>query len=61
MRGYNDRRRPKAKVGTGIDVFTEAVGTVDNDGYFEKNTGKGKKYPCSPTCEIRGVTVPCPV
>ena len=51
--------KPKAEVETGIDVFAEAVGNVDDDDYFERNTGKGKKYPCGPTCEVRGVTVPC--
>ena len=50
---------PKAEVETGIDVFAEAVGDVEDDDYFEKNTGKGKKYPCGPTCDVRGVTVPC--
>ena len=41
---------PKAEVETGIDVFAEAVGHVYDNDYFEKNTGKGKKYPCRPTC-----------
>jgi len=50
--------RPKAEVETGIDRFATAIGSVNDDDYFEKNTGKGKKFPCGPTCTVRGVKVP---
>jgi len=50
---------PKAEVETGIDVFAEGLGSVGDDDYFEKNTGKDKKYTCVPTCTMRGVKVPC--
>merc|ERR1740124_632598 len=50
---------PKAEVETGINVFAEAVGSVGDNDYFEKNSGKDKKYPCGPTCTVRGVKVPC--
>ena len=50
---------PKAEVETGIGVFADAVGMADDDDFFEKNTGNGKKYPCGSTCEVRGVTVSC--
>lgn len=53
------RENPRAKVETGIDVFVEAVGMVDDDAFFENNTCKGKKYLCGPTCEVHGVTVHC--
>lgn len=51
--------KPKAEVETGIDVFVDAVGSVGDDDYFEKNSGKDKKYPYGPTCTVRGVKVLC--
>jgi len=50
--------RPKAEVETGIDMFATVIGSVNDDNYFEKNTGEGKKNPCGPTCTVRGVEVP---
>ena len=50
---------PKAEVEIGIDVFVEVVGTVDDDDFFKKNTSKGKKYPCGPTCDVHCVTISC--
>ena len=34
--------RPKAEVEAGIDMFATAIGSVNDDDYFEKNTGEGK-------------------
>jgi len=50
--------RPKAEVETAIDMFATAIGSVNDDDYFEKNTGKGKKILYGPTCTVRGVEVP---
>ena len=53
-----DGERPKAEVKIGIDMFATAIGSVSDDDYFEKNTCKGKKIPCGPTCTVGGVEVP---
>ena len=50
--------RPKAQVESGIDFFADAIGSVNDDDYFEKNTGEGKKFPCGPTCTVGGIKVP---
>mmetsp|Transcript_25328 Transcript_25328/g.29834 ORF Transcript_25328/g.29834 Transcript_25328/m.29834 type:complete len:143 (+) Transcript_25328:1172-1600(+) len=51
--------RPKAEVETGIDMFAETIGSIDDDDYFLKNSGKGKKFPGGPTCMVHGIKVPC--
>ena len=50
--------QPKAEVETGIDIFVESIGSIDDDYYFVKNYGKGKNFPDGPTCVVRGIEVP---
>ena len=50
---------------TGIDVMnapTDYVPVDDNEydvEFVRENSGPGKLFPCGPTCEVNGVTVPC--
>ena len=37
------RERLKSEVKSGIDMFVTTEGNVNDDDYFEKKTGKGKK------------------
>ena len=44
---------------TGMDIFAEQIGEVGDEDFFEKNSGKGRRYPGGPTCSFQGKTVPC--
>ena len=44
---------------TGIDAFAETEGRVSDADYFEKNSGKNKRFPGGPTCTCQGKEVPC--
>ena len=51
----------KMEVEMGIDLIVPTFGSVDDDDYFEKNSGKGKIFPMGPECDFRGTKVPCMV
>lgn len=44
---------------TGIDVFAETEGDVSDADYFQKNSGKNKRFHGGPTCTFQGKEVPC--
>lgn len=44
----------------GVDPFVEEInGSVSDDDYVIKNTGKGKLFPTGPECTYKGKTIPC--
>ena len=50
---------PKTEVETGIYTFFEQNAIpVDRD-YMKNNTRKGRRFSGGPTCNVRGVDVPC--
>ena len=46
-------------VETGLDLSTPIFGSPADADFFEKNSGKGKRFPGGPTCEFKGNTIPC--
>ena len=54
-------KEPKTDVETGIDIFVDEVGSIEDEDYFEKNFGEGKRFPGGPTCTYKGQKVPCMV
>ena len=44
---------------TGLDLDAEIVGDVDDKNFFQKNYGKGQRFPGGPSCLYKGVRVPC--
>ena len=51
--------QPNAMVETGLDLMAETIGSAIDDNFFEKNSGKGKKFPGGPTCKFEGKQIPC--
>jgi hypothetical protein len=61
-----DGRNDDLLVRTGVDMqchsyTNEKADGEDEDDVFMKNMGKGLLYPCGPTCEYEGKTIPCMV
>ena len=50
--------RLRTEVETGIDMFAKTIGNINEDDYFLKNSKKGKRFPGSPTCVVKGIEVP---
>ena len=44
---------------TGMDLFADVIGDVQDANFFENNSGPGKLYPGGPTCKYKGKDVPC--
>ena len=42
-----------------MDLMAETIGNATDDNFFVRNSGKGKKFPGSPTCEFKGKYIPC--
>ena len=51
--------RANAMCETGLDLSVDTVGDPSDDDFFEKNSGKGKRFPGGPSCSVRGIEVPC--
>ena len=51
--------RPNALYETGFDPDADMIGNELDDDFLEKNTGKGKIFPCGPTCHFNGKDIPC--
>ena len=47
-------KEPKTDVEIGIDIFVDEVGSIEEEDYFEKNFGEGKRFPGGPTCTYKG-------
>jgi hypothetical protein len=43
----------------GADLFAEVNGSVEDIHFMRNNSGPGKYHPFGPTCNFRGVEVPC--
>ena len=51
--------KPVALCKTGLDLAAETIGHNSDDDFFEKNSGKGKRFPGGSTCNFRGKEIPC--
>ena len=40
-------------------MFAKTIGNIDDNDYFLKNSGKGKKFPGGPTCVVKGIEMLC--
>jgi hypothetical protein len=61
-----DGKTDNLLVRTGVDMECDTYIPAETDGedaddVFLKNMGKGLLYPCGPTCEYNGKTIPCMV
>lgn len=48
----------KGYEGTGLNIHADEIGTIDDKEYIKNNSGKGKRFPGGPTCEVNGKQVP---
>ena len=44
---------------TGLDLSVDVVGDIGDINYFRNNNGLGKRFPGGPSCEYKGVKIPC--
>jgi hypothetical protein len=49
----------RPEVITGLDIFAPKEGDEEDPDFAEKNSGRGKMYPCGPTYTFQGKEVPC--
>ena len=48
-----------AIVESGLDLSAPTFGSPSDPDFFEKNSGKGKRFPGGPTCKFKGKQIPC--
>ena len=51
--------QPSTIVETGLDLEAETFGDPNGADFFENNSGPGKRFPGGPTCNFKGVDIPC--
>ena len=51
--------QPSTIVETRLDLEAETVVHPDDEDFFENNSGPIKQFPGCPTCNFRGVDMPC--
>ena len=51
------KRAPLTEMG--LDLTADVIGNVGDCNFFENNSGTGMRFPGGPSCEFKGMTVPC--
>ena len=52
-------KSPRDDIELGYDDTVPMIGHLDDEDFMEKNIGKGKRFPCGPTCTYKGKKISC--